>query len=72
MSAHDYMSVAEMAEIVKVTRHTILRHIRAGTIRAVKFGRQYRIPADELDRLLRTDTGSLDIGEIDRRRGESE
>ena len=56
-------TVDEAAEIFKVYKKTIYKHIRNGDIKAVKIGARYRITKPEIDRLLalnpsRTATGA--------------
>ena len=45
-------TVLEAAEMLKVDRLTIIRMISDDSMRAVKVGRQWRIPAWEIDRLI--------------------
>lgn len=47
-----YWTAAELAKPLLVTRATILRLIGQGRIKAVRLGRQYRIPASEAERIL--------------------
>lgn len=64
----DFLTVTEVAALLKVERRTVLRHIAAGDIPATKlFDRLWRIPAAALQDVLRTDTGSLDVSAIERR-----
>lgn len=52
-----YYSVAETADYFSVSASTVRNWINAGTIKTVKIGRLFRIPADELHRLEQlTDT----------------
>jgi len=43
-----YLSPAEAAELFGVKRETIYRHVRSGTLPAVRLGGLVRIPADAL------------------------
>ena len=52
MDAETY-TVKEIADVLKVTQETIRRHIRYKNIKAVKIGSDWRIHADERERLLR-------------------
>ena len=47
-----YLTVAETAERLRVTPQTVYRWCRSGRLRAVKIGKAWRIPADELERSL--------------------
>jgi len=42
----------EVASLLKVSYMTIFRWIKAGKIEAYKFGKQYRIKKDELDKFI--------------------
>lgn len=41
-------TVEEALEILKVTRRTLYRYIKAGQIKAVRLGREYRITEEAL------------------------
>jgi excisionase family DNA binding protein len=41
----------ELAELLNLSPNTVYRLIKAGQIRAVRVGQQFRIPAAEIDRL---------------------
>ena len=43
-----YLTVAETAERLRVASQTVYRWCRSGRLRAVKIGKAWRIPADEL------------------------
>lgn len=43
----------ELGAILRVTDQAIYKWIRQGKIGAVRFGRSYRIPAAEMERVLR-------------------
>lgn len=40
---HEFMTVAEVAEALRVSRRTVIRMIKAGALDAVQPGRDYRI-----------------------------
>ncbi len=52
VSRHRFMTVAEVAEIMRVSTMTVYRLIKAGDLRAVRVGRSYRLAEDEVDRYL--------------------
>lgn len=52
MADHFY-TPEELATMLKVTRQAIYNWIQEGRMEAVRIGRTVRIPADEVDRLLR-------------------
>jgi len=39
-----FLTVAEVAEMMRVSSMTVYRLVRAGELPAVRFGRSYRIP----------------------------
>ena len=47
-----FLTVPEFAKATAVTGQTVRAWIRSGRLRADKLGRDYLIPADELDRIL--------------------
>lgn len=42
----------EALEVLKVTRRTLYRYIKAGQIKAIRMGREYRITEDALKAFL--------------------
>ena len=51
--ANRFYTPDELAAMLKVTRQAIYNWIQQGRMEAVRIGRTVRIPADEVDRLLR-------------------
>ena len=47
-----YLTVAEVAGIMRVSTMTVYRLIKAGSLPAVRVGRSYRVAEDDLDRFL--------------------
>lgn len=47
------LTIDEVAQILKVHRMTILRHIYSKDIKAVKIGQSWRISEEELERIKR-------------------
>ena len=49
-----FLTVAEVAELMRVSKMTVYRMVHAGDLPAVRFGRSYRVPetavADALQR----------------------
>lgn len=39
-----FLTVAEVAELMRVSKMTVYRMVHAGQLPAVKFGRSYRVP----------------------------
>lgn len=52
MNEKKYYSVAEVASMLGVSRITIFKRIKAGVLRAIKVGRAYTIPREELKIIL--------------------
>jgi uncharacterized protein len=44
----EYVSVAQAAEVLGITRQAVLKRIRGGRLRATKVGRSYIVPRSEL------------------------
>jgi excisionase family DNA binding protein len=47
-----YLTVAEVAETMRVSKMTVYRLTRSGELSAVRVGRSYRVPQDALDTYL--------------------
>jgi excisionase family DNA binding protein len=47
-----FLTVAEVAELMRVSTMTVYRLIKGGEIAAVRVGRSYRIREDDIDRYL--------------------
>ena len=45
-------TVTEVAKMFSVSRQTVLKWIKTGKIKAVKVVKVYRIPKEEIDRLI--------------------
>ena len=44
----------EVAEILHVTKRTVYNYIKAGTLKAVKIGKYWRISAENLEEFIST------------------
>jgi excisionase family DNA binding protein len=47
-----FLTVAEVADALRVSSMTVYRLIKAGDLGAVRVGKSYRIPEDEVDRYV--------------------
>lgn len=47
-----YLTVAEVAETMRVSRMTVYRLVHGGELPAVRVGRSFRVPQDALDAYL--------------------
>jgi excisionase family DNA binding protein len=47
-----FLTVAEVADIMRVSTMTVYRLIKAGELRAVRVGKSYRLSEDDVDRYL--------------------
>lgn len=47
-----FMTVAEVATLMRISTMTVYRLIKAGDIPAVRVGKSYRIREDDVDRFL--------------------
>lgn len=52
MEKEEYYTIDEVALMLKVAYLTVYRWVRAGKLKAVKAGKQYRIKQSELDKFL--------------------
>ncbi len=51
-SAGRFLTVAEVAGLLRVSTMTVYRLIKAGDLAAVRVGRSYRLREDDVDRYL--------------------
>lgn len=49
MTEEQYYSIEEVSKILKVAYLTVYRWIRAGELKAIKAGKQYRIAKSQLE-----------------------
>lgn len=47
-----FLTVAEVAELARVSKMTVYRMVHAGELPAVRFGRSYRVPESAVTELL--------------------
>lgn len=48
----EFFTAEELADYLKVSSQTVRAWIREKKVRAIKFGRSWRIPSDELRRIV--------------------
>jgi excisionase family DNA binding protein len=44
--------VEEVALLLKISYQTVMKLIKKGDIKAIRLGKQYRVPKSEIDKLL--------------------
>jgi excisionase family DNA binding protein len=49
----NFMTVAEVASMMRVSKMTVYRLVHAGDLPAVRVGRSFRVPEDAVDDYLR-------------------
>lgn len=49
-----FLTVAEVADVMRVSRMTVYRLVHSGEIPAVRVGHSYRVPQDALEQYLAT------------------
>lgn len=49
-----FLTVAEVAEIMRVSKMTVYRLVHAGELPAIRFGRSYRVPESAVADAMRT------------------
>ncbi|HYA45077.1 MAG TPA: helix-turn-helix domain-containing protein [Acidimicrobiales bacterium] len=47
-----YVTVAEVADLLRVSNMTVYRLVQAGELPAVRVGRSYRIREEDIDRFI--------------------
>ncbi|HEX2850027.1 MAG TPA: helix-turn-helix domain-containing protein [Acidimicrobiales bacterium] len=48
----EFLTVAEVADMLRVSNMTVYRLINAGQLRALRVGKSYRITEEDVDRYL--------------------
>lgn len=48
-----YLTVSEVAQLLKLNPLTIYSYIQKGELQAIKFGRYYRVASDDLDLFIK-------------------
>ena len=59
-SAPQFVTVAEVAELARVSRMTVFRMVHSGELPAVRVGGSYRVPVSAVEQLL---SGGMDQAE---------
>ena len=59
-----YLTVAEVAETMRVSKMTVYRLVHGGELPAVRVGRSFRVPQDALEAYLAA--SSVEVGDSDR------
>ena len=49
-----FLTVAEVASIMRVSKMTVYRMVHAGELPAIRVGRSFRVPEDEVNKYLRS------------------
>ncbi|ALE07219.1 AlpA family transcriptional regulator [Arthrobacter sp. ERGS1:01] len=50
----NFLTVQEVAELMRVSKMTVYRMVHAGELPAVRFGRSYRVPQNAVEAILKT------------------
>lgn len=57
-----FLTVAEVAELMRVSNMTVYRMVESGRLPAVRFGRSYRIPESALEAAIAIPGSQRDQG----------
>lgn len=60
-----FLTVAEVAEMLRVSRMTVYRWVHAGDMPAVRFGRSFRVPASAIEKFMEQAHLHGDFGQQD-------
>ncbi len=64
-SAPRFLTVAEVAEMCRVSRMTVYRWVHAGELPAVRFGKSFRVPQDAAREFVERASLTASFGEDD-------
>jgi excisionase family DNA binding protein len=59
-----FLTVAEVADTMRVSGMTVYRLIHSGELRAVRVGRSFRVPAEALDEYLASAGAVEEFGQV--------
>jgi excisionase family DNA binding protein len=48
-----YLTIAEVAEVLRVSKMTVYRLVQAHALASVRFGNSYRVPEDAVEEYIR-------------------
>ncbi|MCC3290085.1 MULTISPECIES: helix-turn-helix domain-containing protein [unclassified Arthrobacter] len=48
-----FLTVSEVADVMRVSKMTVYRLVHSGELPAVRFGRSYRVPESAVQKVLR-------------------
>jgi excisionase family DNA binding protein len=57
-----FLTVAEVAEMMRVSSMTVYRMVHAGELPAVRFGRSYRIPESAVEQWVQAGASNRNAG----------
>lgn len=57
-----FLTIAEVAELMRVSRMTVYRLVHAGELPAIRFGRSYRIPESAVADAIRLQVDDSEVG----------
>lgn len=60
-----FLTVAEVADMCRVSRMTVYRWVHAGDLPAVRFGKSFRVPQDAAKIFMERAALTSDMGEDD-------
>lgn len=60
-----FLTVAEVADMMRVSRMTVYRLVHAGELPAIRFGRSFRVPESAVAQALKTVAPRLDSSVAD-------
>ena len=66
MKKKDFLSIAELAEILGISRIAVYKKVKTGLIKAIRIGSSYAIPSKGVADLLGVELGPQDKQIIDR------
>jgi excisionase family DNA binding protein len=55
-----FLTVAEVADMMRVSKMTVYRHVHSGELPAIRFGRSFRVPESAVLAVLSKPVSSAD------------
>lgn len=66
MDIGKYYTIAQLAQLLGISRIAVYKRVKKGQIKAIKIGRMYAIPKESVVNILGKDLSSDDKKEIER------
>lgn len=64
LSKMSFLTVNEVADVMRVSSMTVYRMVHAGELPAIRFGRSYRIPETAVVQMVSREAGGENLNQV--------